>query len=352
MLAIRYFLCLGFHLPNVGRIEDLMFNILVTGGAGYLGSVLVRKLIQKGNKVRVLDSLIFGDKGIKEWYGHPNFEFIHGSVQHLEDIVNAVHGMDILVDLAAIVGDPACVKNFNDALSTNFVSTIAQLELCKKFNIKHFIFASTCSVYGNSDKEIVDESSETNPLSYYAISKIDSERILLHNKSHQPKISILRLATLYGGSARMRFDLVVNTMSANAILTNKITVNARKLWRPLVHVEDAAEAFAKVTEMTPILEDHQIFNVGTNDQNYQIETIAQNISKLCPVCKIEYNPGNDDQRSYKVDFSKIEKTIKFGSKKRIKDGYTEIKSMIDQGIIKDISDPIYHNVKIPIRRLT
>jgi nucleoside-diphosphate-sugar epimerase len=119
-----------------------------------------------------------------------------------------------------------------------------------------------------------------------------------------------------------------------------------------VHVEDAAEAFAKVTEMTPILEDHQIFNVGTNDQNYQIETIAQNISKLCPVCKIEYNPGNDDQRSYKVDFSKIEKTIKFGSKKRIKDGYTEIKSMIDQGIIKDISDPIYHNVKIPIRRLT
>jgi nucleoside-diphosphate-sugar epimerase len=330
-----------------------MFKILVTGGAGYLGSVLVKKLIQRGYKVRVLDSLIFGDRGVKQFYDHSNFEFILGSVQHLEDIVVALRDMDILVDLAAVVGDPACVKNPDDALTTNFISTIAQLELSKKFNIKHFIFASTCSVYGKSDKEIVNEHAEINPLSYYALSKADSERILLQNDpSNKLKITIFRLATLYGVSPRMRFDLVANTMVADAIQKKKITVNTPKLWRPLLHVDDAAEAFIKAIEMTSVLEGQQIFNVGTNDQNYQIETIAQNISVFFSDCKIEYNIQNGDQRSYKVDFSKIERIFQFSSNKKLKDNCLEIKSMIEKGLIKDVSDSIYHNVKMPIRRFS
>jgi len=213
-------------------------TILVTGGAGYIGSHLVKKLLSRDYKVRVIDNLMFGEEGIRPFLNKRNFEFIKGDIRHIEDLVEAMRDVYAVIDLAAIVGEPACEVDHNATLTINYESTKALIEIAKYCKVKRFIFASTCSVYGRSSS-ILDEKAKLKPLSLYAESKMKSEEVLLDNSGNKLVPTILRLSTIYGVSPRMRFDLVVNILAVKAITEGRIGIYGGRQWRPNLHVRDA-----------------------------------------------------------------------------------------------------------------
>src|SRR6202790_3522745 len=190
------------------RIVDREANrrVLVLGGAGYLGSVLVRQLLEMGRRVRVLDSFMFGEQALESVKSHPNLEVVRGDVRDVGVVVRCMRGCDAVIHLAGIVGDPACDENKELAVEVNRAATRMLANVALECGVRRFIFASWCSVYGASDF-FVNEESAVNPLSVYAETKIDSEGILLGAKTATFAPTILRFSTLFGLSPRMRFDL-------------------------------------------------------------------------------------------------------------------------------------------------
>ena len=217
-------------------------SVLVVGGAGYIGSVLVRHLLAEGYRVRVLDSLLFGKKPLQDLLPQPRFQLIEADACRPETLFRATEGVDAVVHLAAVVGDPACDLDPEAARRTNYAATQLVAEACLKFGVRRMVFASTCSVYGSND-QVVDEQSRLNPVSLYAATQIASERALLKLRSLKFHPTILRLGTAFGWSPRPRFDLVINLLTARAFFEKKIVIyNARQL-RPFVHVSDISRAF-------------------------------------------------------------------------------------------------------------
>ena len=172
-------------------------TVLVLGGAGYIGSSLVRKLLESGRKVRVVDSLVYGDEPLRGVFGHPNLEMRIGDCRNIQDMVAAVRGVDSIIDLAAIVGDPACEQDKQTALEINYAATRMLIEVAKGHGIQRFIFASSCSVYGATDV-MMDENSAVKPISLYGQTKLDSEHALLAARTDTFHPTILRLATVFG----------------------------------------------------------------------------------------------------------------------------------------------------------
>ena len=228
-----------------------MKKILVTGGAGYLGSHVVKQLLDNDYKVRVLDDLSFGQIGIKKIKSNPNFELIKGDIRDLQSVLKSMEGVDGVIHLAGIVGDPA--SKIDPILSTeiNYLSTKLVVDSALYFNIKQFVFASTCSVYGASNNDILNEKSKVNPVSIYADTKLKSEKIILDSYGKNFNPVIFRTGTLFGFSDRMRFDLAINFLSAQATKNNKITIEGGKQWRPFIHVHDAARAYLAALEKSP-----------------------------------------------------------------------------------------------------
>jgi len=323
-------------------MTDSVEKVLVTGGAGYLGSILVRKLLQKGYKVRVLDNLLHGGESILEFYLYSDFEFLRGEIRDPTVLAKSINDVDAVIHLAAIVGDQACNLNTTATLQINYVSTKNLIEVCKSRQVNRFIFASTCSVYGHS-KDLSSENSPLDPLSLYAKSKLLSEKAILNSVDGNFYPTILRMATIYGASLRMRFDLVVNIMTAKAVEERKIQVFGGNQWRPNVHVNDAAEAFIKVLEAPIDIVKGEIFNVGSNDQNYQIITIGEIVRKCIPEADLEIHEANVDPRDYRICFDKISNTLKYNVKKKIEDGVLEVKNILEDKVIEDYKDSKYNN---------
>ncbi len=323
--------------------------VLIVGGAGYLGSVLVRKLLRKGYKVKVLDNLMYGDDGIKDLYGSDDFTFIQGDMRDISILVKSLDGVDAVVNLAALVGDPACSNKPETAIETNYLANKALAEACKYNQINRFIYASTCSVYGQmgNDGDLLTERSPLNPVSLYARSKIQSEEGILSMEDENFAPTILRMGTLYGLSPRMRFDLVVNTMTKTAVTQRKIFVHGDGgQWRPLLHVEDASEAYIKCLE-TPIFRvKGQIFNVGSSSQNYTIKQIAETVKQCIQNSEIIFSGNATDPRNYSVSFKKIERVLKYKTEKRLIDAILEITSVIKSKKILNPEDPKYYNVEV------
>ncbi len=319
-------------------------SVLVIGGAGYIGSVLVRKLLERGYHVTVLDALLYGDESIRNLYGHDRFEFIHGDIRDVEAVVRAMQDIDAVVHLAAIVGDPACALNESLTLEINLAATRMIAEVARGFGVQRFIFASTCSVYGASD-QILDEHSALNPLSLYARTKIDSERVLLALSDDRFAPVILRFATVYGLSPRPRFDLVINLLAAKAVCEKRITIFGGDQWRPFVHVDDAAEAIVKCLEAPLSVVKGQIFNVGSDEQNYQIAQLGDIIKELLPEVEVVHQGEDVDKRNYRISFAKIRKYLGFVPRRTVADGILEIKTAIEDGRIQDYRDPRYSNYK-------
>lgn len=336
------------EMPSVAsksqEAEKKPKNILVTGGAGYIGSVLVRKLLKQGYNVKVIDKLLFGRESIQELERLSNFKFIQGDILDTDKLAKLLFDVDAVVHLAAIVGESACVSKKDLALQTNYLATIYLARLCKAFGIKRFIQASTCSTYGQQDNDKpVPETARLFPVDFYGETKIYTERELakLMDESFCP--TILRLSTVYGLSPRMRFDLVVNTLVKKAIKDKEIFIFGGNQWRPLIHVNDVAQAILLVLESAIAKTGNQIFNLGNNSENYLISQIGQIVRECIPDVKLKTIEGVEDKRSYQVDFSKIEKTLNFKAEKRVKDGVIEIRDAIKQGMFRDLEDKIYYN---------
>ena len=193
-------------------------RILVTGGAGYVGSHLTRLLLERGYRVRVLDKLAWGGEAIAEFAQAPRFELHRGDIRHIEDLVAALVDCSGVAHLAGIVGDPACEKDPDATFGVNLEATRAIVDVARYRRVERFVFASTCSVYGAAEDDWINEGSLLNPVSLYAETNLQSERIILDALRDADTLpTVLRFGTVYGLSARMRFDLVVNIMTAKAV---------------------------------------------------------------------------------------------------------------------------------------
>lgn len=316
-------------------------NILVVGGAGYLGSALVPLLLERGYHVRVLDSLLFGKASLSAVEKHPNFELIQGDVRDIQVVVQAMKSCDAVIDLAAIVGDPACEENRQLAAEINRAATRMLIEVCRGYGIQRFLFASTCSVYGASEF-LMDEHSQVAPISLYAQTKIDSENLLLEAKCAEFHPTILRLATLFGLSPRPRFDLVVNHLTARAVRVGKITIFNGEQWRPFMHVYDAARAFLTCLEAnnTDVVSG-EVFNAGSYGLNHRLSDLAKMIAETITV-EVEH-VENADRRNYRVSFDKIHTRLGFVCERTLGQGVREIAEMVRASSIDDFSDEMFNN---------
>lgn len=323
-------------------------RVLVIGGAGYLGSVLIPKLLRRGYKVRILDNLMYSSSHLKPLLSHPRCELLEGDIRNISTLVLALTDVDAVINLAAIVGDPACKHDPGSAIETNYLANKAVAETCKYFQINRYIYASTCSVYGQmTGREELTEESPLNPVSLYAKSKIQSEEGILDLMDENFSPTILRMGTLYGYSPRMRFDLVANAMTKSAAVEKKIFVHSGgKQWRPMLNVIDAADAYIKCLEAPIEKIRGEIFNVGSKNQNYRILDIARIIKKSVPGAELIIEKGGDDPRNYLVSFSKIESILKFRAKHTIEQSIAKIAKAIQSGIIKNVNDARYYNVVV------
>ncbi|MET0636025.1 MAG: NAD(P)-dependent oxidoreductase [Chitinophagaceae bacterium] len=323
-----------------------MSKILITGGAGYIGSVLVRILLDKGYEVRVLDSLKFSGDALYDVSQHPSFEFQKGDIRIGEDVDKALKGIDGIAHLAAIVGDPACSKYSDEANEVNWDSAVLLFEKAEKAGIKRFVFASTCSNYGKmADPEsFVNEESELRPVSLYAELKVKFENYLLNEKK-DAKIcaTALRFSTVYGYSPRIRFDLTVNEFTRNVVLTGEQEIWGPQFSRPYCHVDDLARAVVLVLESPVEKVKANVFNVGDTRENYSKRMLMEEIQKQIPAAKAIYVEKTEDPRDYRVNCDKIRDELGFTITKRVPDGIREIYKLVDSGLIVDAHSAKFRN---------
>ena len=317
-------------------------TVLVVGGAGYIGCPVVEKLLALGCKVRLLDSLVYGDDAIRSFLTHPRLEFIQGDCRNIRDVVQAMANVRNVIHLAAIVGDPACAEDEENASQINYAATRMMAEIAAGHGVERFIFASTCSVYGDSE-ELMDENSETRPISLYSQTKLQSEEVLLESRSKIFHPVILRFATVFGLAPRPRFDLVVNLLTARAIQEKVITIFNGDQWRPFIHVQDVAQALVDVFLAPLEAVSGEIFNVGDDRLNFTLSEIAEKIKNQHPMTRVEH-VDNSDRRNYRVSFEKIRKCVGFAARKSIEDGILEISYAFASGLISNYRQPAYNNL--------
>ena len=310
-------------------------SVLITGGAGYVGSILTNKLVEQNYHVKVIDSLVYGDDGISKLINEEKIDFFNLDIRDSKNLLKLIDDVDSVIHLAAVVGEPLCKKIPDSAKQINEFATKNLVNICKKNNIKKFLFASTCSNYGSSS-EIVDEISPVKPLSLYSECKVNSESYILNKNDDNFNTCILRFATAHGLSPRMRFDLLVQEFLRDALIDKKISIFGQDFWRPLIHVDDMANACISILNAPSKLISGQIFNVGSSRENYTKKQLAQIIQKYVPNTEIEIIDSKIDPRNYRVSFEKIKKSLNFEPTRTVEDSVIEI-----LGKIKDQTlDPI------------
>lgn len=307
-------------------------KILLTGGSGYLGSILTRKLLKKDHTVRILDNFLFGKSSIKE-IKSKKLEIVDGDVRDLAAVSKSLKNIDVVVHLASIVGTQSSELDPKTSIEINYLATRNIADLCKLYKIKQFLFASTCSVYGAQPNKLISENSEVDPLDSYGESKFQSERAILQSYDFP---TILRLGTLFGASYRMRFDLAINLFIAQALNKETITVFGGNQYRPFLHVDDAAEAFSFAIENNM----EGIYNIIW--KNLTIKEMAQTVKKLIPT-KIQISKGIVDKRDYRVTGKKFEK-FGFKANKDIAFAIKEFKTKIMDDV-KNYKENGYSNYK-------
>lgn len=328
------------------EIKKHLHRILIIGGAGYIGSILVRKLLDKRYKVNVLDKFIYGKESLEKIKSNPNLKIIEGDTRHIEDITAAIKDVDAVVHLAELVGDPACALNPSTTIEINHLATKTIAEICKHFQINRLVYASSCSVYGASNGDnLLTEESDLNPISLYAKMKIASEKALKGMQDSNFLPTILRFATVFGFSHRPRFDLVVNLLTAKALRENKIPLFGGDQWRPNVHVADIADTIISVLEAPIEIVGGNVFNVGAEKNNYTINDIGKQIKETVPSAELIIEDKEVDKRDYKVDFSRLKNTLGVKMNFSIIDGINEVKEALENNPDLDYTHKKYSNIK-------
>jgi nucleoside-diphosphate-sugar epimerase len=314
-------------------------NILVTGGAGYIGSVLVPTLVKEGHNVTVVDKLTFGN----------NLKNLSGFKLHERDVLDIkpdwLDGMDAVIHLAGLSNDPMANFRPRDNYINNSALTGLLVYFCKQKGIKRFIFGSTCSIYGFSSERLVDEQSPVSPQFPYGLSKVQAEFAINCSADENFRPIIFRQATVYGWAPRMRFDLVVNTMTKYGVCDGKITVHNPGLWRPLIHVHDLVNAYLLALNAPD--EVTGTFNIAS--KNYTILEIGQEVQKALGKtgihCELEIL-DHEDPRSYRVSSDAACKILGYAPTLEIADGVDELVRKIGDARQPDWNNPWFINAEV------
>lgn len=314
-------------------------KILITGGAGYIGSVLTSTLINEGHFVRAIDTLWFEPSTPLQFINLNNYEFIKGNITEPHIIKEALKDIDYIIHTAAIVGDPAS-KLFPELTEKiNNVASKQLIKLAKESAVKGIIFFSTCSNYGVSDS-LANENSPLNPLSLYAETKVRVEKYLIEEKPID--YIICRLSTVYGLSPRMRFDLTVNDFTVNAYYSKKLDIFLPMSYRPYVHVYDISlvmkQFISKFDECK-----NDVYNLGFPGENYQKIEIANIVKKYIPDLEINILKEGGDKRDYRVDFSKIHKKLQLNQQFNVEKSVAHTINALKYGIFQNYTDKKYYN---------
>lgn len=325
------------------RATHTVRTILVTGGAGYIGSMLTRDLLSGGYRVVVADKLMFGGESVADLLSDPAFTFFKTDITDsasLKELFASDH-FDAVVHLASIVGDPACKAEPELASATIWEGSKNLFECCEHHEVRSFVFASTCSNYGKMPAGgTLREDAPLSPVSLYAELKVQFERYLLE-RSTSVDFTILRFATVYGLSLRPRFDLTINEFARDALLKGELEIYGPQFWRPYCHVRDIAQAVRLVLESDRALVVGKVFNVGSNEENYQKRMIAEEVGRQIPV-RLKYVERAEDPRDYRVDFQQIA-SLGFRPRLRLPDGIREIVKALEDGLISDPYAARYRN---------
>ncbi len=348
------------NILTTERIVELMENknsrqkkkkklpkVLIVGGAGYIGSVLCKKLLKKNYTVKIVDKVLYDKNVISNFIKNKNFSFDKADICDLNTQINVIRDIDVVVFLAEIVGDPACNARPEDALKTNYLSISSMAQLCSHLGISKFIYTSSCSVYGlDKQNKLLTEKSDLNPISHYARMKIMSEKALLSNKNDIFKPTIFRLGTVFGPSLRNRFDLVVNTMAKNAYYDKKINLHGGEQWRPNIHVEDVAEGIITSIKSSQKKVGNKIFNLSSDMSNFKIKDIAFAAKKIFKKSKINIVKSMVDPRNYRVSSKKFFYSSGFKAKKTINQAYKDFEKIFKNNKNFNPNKKIFSNIKV------
>jgi len=334
-----------------------MKHILITGGAGYIGSLLTSELLRQNYQVTVADSLLFGGESIVSFLPHPNFNFVKTDVTEKRAIKDALkpewQKPDAVIHLAAIVGFPACqAVGKQVAWKYNVEAVKMVYEQAADLGVERFVFSSTYSNYGLSEGgKPVTEDSPLNPQSLYAETKIAAEEFLLSQKDAECTPLLFRFATLYGISPRTRFDLIVNQFVLEAFTKRELIIYQRGYSRSYVHIRDVVRGVIMGLEAERAKIEGQVFNLGTDNGNYSKDDIVRLVLKRLPQTVVEYKnlTFGGDMRDITVSFAKIKNTLGFDTTLDVNDGIREVLYALKNGIIQNPTDMHYRNAQFIVQ---
>lgn len=308
-------------------------KILVTGGAGYIGSKLASRLLRENYKVRVIDCLPSGEKLSLPFYDHPAFEFVWDDIRDRNAVSKSLEGMDAVIHLAAITAVSGSESAYQQKMieEVNYQATCDLVDLYLQREIGRFIFTSTCSNYGVTDpSKFATEGDPLEPTSPYAKSKVKAEEHILNSTNMNFHPTILRLATVFGLSPRMSYQPMLNAFVREAVTDRSLILYSPYSWRPFIHVEDVVTAILLVLQAPLKLVSGEVFNVGSNSLNRQKIQLANLIKKQLPQARIEIKEGAVNPRDYKVSFDKIGKVLGFKASKSLEEGVKEVMEELER----------------------
>jgi nucleoside-diphosphate-sugar epimerase len=312
------------------------------GGAGYVGNVLVRRLLAAGHRVRILDRLIF-DHGtaLAGIFEDPGLSFVRGDLRDGRALDEALEGVTDAVLLAGLVGDPVCSKYPDLARSVNGTGMRAAYDRLAAQGLDRFVFTSTCSNYGlRETTEPATEESELAPLSLYAESKVEFEQHVLGRGAETGLCpTILRIATAYGLSQRMRFDLTISEFTRTLTIGDELIVYDADTWRPYCHVDDISTAIMTVLSSPEDAVRGEVFNVGHSDENYTKRMVVDAVQEhLGGRGRVSFVEGGKDARNYRVSFERIRERLGFEPRHRVPEAIGRLIAAIEAGAFDDVPD--------------
>lgn len=334
------------HVP-ISEIELLkpIKQVLVTGGAGYVGAVLVPKLLAAGYRVNVLDLFLYGEHVLDAVREDSGLRLIKGDLRDAATVAQAVEGCDAVIHLACISNDPSFELDPDLGKSINFDPFRPLVEQARAAGVHRFVFASSSSVYGVKEEENVTEELELEPLTDYSRFKAMCEDILLEYQSPEFTTVILRPATVCGYSPRLRLDLTVNILTNHAINNGRIRVFGGSQYRPNIHIEDVTDLYVQLLQLPDEQVAGRIWNAGY--ENHTVQAIAETVRDVVGQDDVTIaTEPTDDLRSYRISSEKIRRDIGFFPKHSIADAVRDLKSAFDAGKIPDsMTDDVYFNIK-------
>ena len=319
-------------------------NVMVVGGGGYVGAVLVPKLLKNGYRVKVYDLFIYGEEVFDAVRNDQNLDLVKADVRDLKRLDKELKGVEAIIHLACISNDPSFELDPELSKSINFDCFEPLVKLAKAKRVKRFIYASSSSVYGVKECDNVSEEMSCDPLTDYSRFKLMCEQVLLRHADDDFVGLVLRPATVCGYSPRQRLDLIVNILANHAVNRRRITVTGGPQKRPNIHIDDVTDLYLKALEWPDEKINRRILNAGY--ENFTVSELAERVKRIVgDDVKIVFEPTNDP-RSYHISSKKIKEELGFAPRHTIEEAVRDLKAAIEDGRLTDpMNNPLYFNIK-------